>query len=175
MKRKTNIRNVNGQYIMRPTAMLKSPAFAALSLSEHRILFRIEIEHASKGGTANGKLPVTHENFRKFGIHRNIVGPSLRAVCALGFIQITEQGVAAAGAMRTPTQFRITYQRTDAAPATDEWSRITTVEEAARIAAEARANTPKRYKNAGKFPVSLFDKYGSQKVRLEKSISGLRK
>ena len=130
---------------MRPTAMLCSPAYEVLHSSERRMLERIEIELAKHGGKDNGKLPVTHEQFREFRVHRNYVGPGLRALCALGFVEITERGVAAPGTLRSPTLLRLTYRRTKNAPATDEWRRINTIEEAQMIASKARADKPDHY------------------------------
>jgi hypothetical protein len=53
--------------------------------------------------------------------------------------------VAAPGPLRSPTLFRLTYVRTKDAPATDEWRRINTIEEAQMIVSKARANKPKHY------------------------------
>jgi hypothetical protein len=58
---------IEGQFAPRLIEMLRSAAFSVLSLSAHRLLVRIEIELADHGGTDNGKLPVTFEDFRRFG------------------------------------------------------------------------------------------------------------
>jgi hypothetical protein len=50
-RRKTTI---GGRFAWRLTEMLESPAYAALSLSGHRILSRLEIELGNHGGTDNG-------------------------------------------------------------------------------------------------------------------------
>jgi hypothetical protein len=63
----------------------------ALSLAGHRILGRLEIEMAHHGGNDNGRLPVTFDHFVEYGIHRHSIAPGLREVCALGFVEITEQ------------------------------------------------------------------------------------
>ena len=41
---------ISGQFAYRTIAMMESPAFQVLSLSAHRALARIEIEHAHHGG-----------------------------------------------------------------------------------------------------------------------------
>lgn len=64
---------VDGQFSMRLIEMMESPAFRALSLSAHRALSRIEIEHAHHGGLENGNLPVTTEDFIGYGIHHKAV------------------------------------------------------------------------------------------------------
>ena len=83
-----------GQFTMRPIEMLRSPPYRVLSLTGHRILARLEIEHARHGGKDNGKLPITHEDFRQFGIDRKAIAPGLREVYALGFIEQTQRGLA---------------------------------------------------------------------------------
>jgi hypothetical protein len=129
---------------------LESPAFRVLSLSAHRVIARIRIEHAQHGGRENGKLPVTFQDFVDFGIHRNEIAPAIREAEALGFIRITQHGVASNAAFRIPNLFALTHLPTDneRAPATDDWRRIKTFEEAEAIAFEAR-KAPARH---GKFP-----------------------
>jgi hypothetical protein len=141
MKKKTK---KNSQFVMHSAAMLGSPAYRVLSLAGHRILACIEIEHCRHAGKDNGKLPITHENFQEFCIHDHSIGPGLREVEALGFIEITQRGLAGNADHRRPNQFRLTYLPTDGAGATNEWSKIETVREAKAIAMKARANKPTR-------------------------------
>ena len=112
--------------------MLRSPAFWALSLSGHRILARIEIEHASHGGKDNGKLPVTFADFAEYAAtgNRHAIAPAIREACALGFIEVTRRGRAGDGEYRTPNLFRLTYLPTSRRAPTDEWRAIETVEQA---------------------------------------------
>ena len=84
------INQIKGPFVPRTIEMLYSPAFGALSLAGHRILARIEIEHAKHGGRDNGTLPVTFANFEAFGLHRMAIGPGIREVCALGFIEVNK-------------------------------------------------------------------------------------
>jgi hypothetical protein len=104
---------------------------------------RIEIEMASHGGTDNGKLPVTYDDFERYGIHRHAIGPAIREVAALGFVEITEAGRAGNAEWRKPNLFRLTYRHTKYEP-THEWDRVKTLEEAQAIAQAARA--PRRSK-----------------------------
>ena len=87
-------RTINGQFAPRPIEMLRSAAIRVLSLTGHRILARIEIEQARHAGRENGRLPVTHADFREYGIDHNAVGSGLREVVALGFIEQTRRGFA---------------------------------------------------------------------------------
>ena len=66
--------------------MLRCPAYSVLSLSGRRVLDRIEIEMADHGGTDNGKLPVTYDDFERYGIHRHCIGPAIREVVALALL-----------------------------------------------------------------------------------------
>jgi hypothetical protein len=125
--------------------MLESPAWRALSLSAHRVLDRLDVEHRHHGAKENGKLIVTYKQFCSYGIHDRAVAPAIREVIALGFVVRTQKGVAGNADERQPSQYRLTYQPAEGVPGygSDEWRAITTSEEAERLAAEAR-KTPER-------------------------------
>jgi hypothetical protein len=137
---------IGGQFAPRTIRMLRSPAYCALSLSARRVLDRIEIELADHGGADNGRLPVTYDDFERYGIHRHAVGPAIREAVALGFIEITEPGRAGNAEWRKPNHFRLTYRHTKYTP-TDEWEKIKTSEEAEAIARAARAARPQKTKS----------------------------
>ncbi len=149
-KRRTSI---GGQFAPHRIDMLRSPAWRALSLSARRILDRVEIELADHGGMDNGKLPVTYDDFARYGLDRHAIAPAIREVVALGFLEITEPGRAGNADWREPNLFRLTYRNTKYAP-TDEWQKITE-EEAQSIARSARsAPSPKIKNQCGKTPKS---------------------
>jgi hypothetical protein len=133
---------IKGQFSARTIEMMESPAFHALNIHEHRILFRLEIEHAHHGGNDNGRLPVTYDQFVEGGIRRHSIKPSLRAVVALGFVEITEHGRAGNAEWRRPNYFRLTYRYLGRAKPTDEWQHIKTKEQAQAIAEHARGEKP---------------------------------
>jgi hypothetical protein len=118
--------------------MLRSPAWCVLSLSARRVLDRIEIELADHGGMDNGKLPVTYDDFARYGIDRDAIAPAIREVTALGFVEVTEPGRAGNADYRKPNLFRLTYKHSNDAAATHEWKKIT-IEEAKLIARAARS------------------------------------
>jgi hypothetical protein len=125
--------------------MLESPAYRALNLSEHRIIARIRLELARHGGRDNGKLPVTFRDFQEYGVRWNSIAPAIRAAEALGWIRVTQHGVASSEAeFRIPTKFALTHLATDDADkaVTNDWQRIKTIEEAEAVAKEARKNPP---------------------------------
>jgi hypothetical protein len=119
--------------------MLESPAYRALSLSAHRVIDRIAIELCRHAGTMNGRLPVTYDDFERYGIHRHAIGPAIREAAALGFIQITEQGRAGNAEWRKPSLYRLTFCRSDhdVGDGTHEWKKVIE-EQAGAIAAAAR-------------------------------------
>jgi hypothetical protein len=131
----------SGQFLGRALDMLKSPAFRALGLTDLRVLARIEIEHMTHKGVANGRLPVTYSDLVEYGVKRKLVNRSLRRLTALGFIEITHKGRAGNREYRNPSLLRLTYATTfdgkRHVPATDEWRKFTTAEQVASALANA--------------------------------------
>lgn len=158
-KNRPDGRTVRRQKILAPQwawlsiEALELPAYRALSLSGHRVLARIQIEHAHHAGKENGKLPVTFRDFHKFGIHPNSIAPAIREVAALGFIRVTQEGVASSDKEhQIPNMFALTHLATDdgqAAP-TNDWRRHKTTDEAEAAARIARAEAPRNRKFAAK-------------------------
>jgi hypothetical protein len=141
-----------GQFIPRPTAMHESPAYRQLSLSGHRVLGRVECEHGRHGGVDNGNLPVTFADFEAYGIDRHAIAPAIRECVALGFLEITQRGRSGNGEFRSANKFRLTYIVRRGLPATNEWQRITSEEEAKRIALAARASPHGDIDSGGETP-----------------------
>ena len=126
-------------------ALDRNAALARLSRPQsdraRRILDRIEIELASHGGKDNGKLPVTYQNLKDFGIcNRTDIARGKRELCALGFVECT-RGHAGNGEFRRPTLFRLTYLPAYGKGPTHEWRQIETVEEAEKIAKKVRCTS----------------------------------
>ena len=123
--------------------MQESPAFRVLSLSAHRALCRIEIEHCHHAGTANGRLPVTYLDLEAYGISKHAVAPAIRELEALGFMKVTERGRGSNAEWHIPNKFRLTYRPQCYAPyaESNEWRLIKTVERAEQIAEAARQKT----------------------------------
>src|SRR5262249_10791873 len=142
-RRRTNRHTkIAGQFAPRLIEMLESPAYRALSGSAHKILARIEIELGHHGGTENGSLPVTFENFVKYGMDRHSIAPAIRECVILGFLEITEAGRAGNAEFRSPNKFRLTYRATRAEAPTDDWRKIETMEAAKAFATNARKASP---------------------------------
>ena len=99
---------ITGQWSARPIAMQRSYSWRVLSRAAHQCLSRIEIELADHGGNDIDELPVTFDDFVAYGVHRSAIAPALAELEALGFIDITQRGVAARAADdRRPNKFRL--------------------------------------------------------------------
>jgi hypothetical protein len=139
MSKKRN--RLGGQWSPRLIEMLASPAYRVLSMSAHRVISRIEIEHASHGGNENGSLPVTKQDFMDYGMDHDAIAPAIREAEALGFIRM-KRGRGGNADHRQPNRFFLTFAHgcgSRAYPPTHEWRKIKTTEEAQAIAIAARA------------------------------------
>jgi hypothetical protein len=138
---------IGGQFAPLLIDMLRSPAWRVLSLSARRVLNRLEIELAEHGGTDNGRLPTTYDDFERYGIHRHAIAPAIREAVALGFLELTEAGRAGNAEFRRPNRFRLTYRHSAHAEPTHEWKTIDTDEQATHLAAAARAASSGKLEN----------------------------
>jgi hypothetical protein len=131
---------ISGQFAARLIEMMESPAYRVLSLSAHRALSRIEIEWAHHGGQDNGQLPVTFDDFERYGLHRHAIGPALAELEALGFVVITEKGkMARAADYRRPNKFLLTSRPVNkGADQIHKWKMFKTMEEAEAVAEASR-------------------------------------
>jgi hypothetical protein len=121
-----------------------------------RTIEMLRLELADHGGTDNGKLPVTYQDFVQYGIERHAIAPALREVVVLGFIEITERGRAGNAEFRRPSLYRLTYRHTRSLP-TDEWRRIKEDEAEVIARASRAASTSKTESQCGKTPKTVYD------------------
>ena len=56
-----------------------------MSLAARKIVERVAIEHMGHGGTLNGSLIVTYDDFETFGVRRKSIAPAIKKAVALGF------------------------------------------------------------------------------------------
>jgi hypothetical protein len=153
--------------------MLESPAFRALSLAAHRVLLRVEIELAHHGGQDNGRLPVTFDDFERYGIHRHSIAPGIREAVALGFLEITQRGRAGNAEWRQPNLFRLTYRPAKGVYGSDgshEWRKIVE-DEALAIATAARNAKPEKAKLQWRKMPNLAPTKRTEKHRLHSAES----
>lgn len=136
---------IGGNWISYSLLMIESPAQRALSLSAVRVMHRLEVEHMHHGGAENGRLLVTYSQFEEWGLAPNAISPAIRELVALGFIEITEKGCGGNENQRRATRYRLTYvNNKNRALPTNEWEKIKTIEDAERLAAEARTTKDAR-------------------------------
>jgi hypothetical protein len=152
MSKRKRPQSIGGQFAPRLIEMLESPAYRALSLSARRVLDRIEIELAHHGGRDNGGLPVTYDDFWRYGIDRHLIAPAIRELVALKFIEITKPGRAGNAEYRAPNLFRLTYRHTTREGPTDDWRRIATAEQAIALRKKFRTPVGVFTKPSGKNP-----------------------
>lgn len=140
---------IGKQWISYPREMVESPALRVRSPALVLVMHRLEAEHMAHGAAENGKLIVTRRQFQEWGVHRDSIAPAIREGEALGFF-VVNRGHAGVGGNGQAHRFRLTYvnEKHGIAP-THEWSRITTIEEAERIAKEARAEKDQRAQKLG--------------------------
>jgi hypothetical protein len=167
--------SITSQFVPHRIEMIESPAWRALSLSARRVIDRIEIEHGHHGGNDNDRLPVTFDDFENFGISHKSVAPAIREAVALGFTRITERGRPSESDFgRHANKFGLTYlpvrRGTRWHDPTDEWKQIETLEEAERIAQEARAAKDEKAvakaKGKSKKTASQKSDAGGEKIRV---------
>jgi hypothetical protein len=141
---------IDGPFVPHTREMLVSPAWGALTLNDRKVIDRLCIEHMAHAGTENGNLKCTWVDFESYGIRRKSIAQAIRRVEALGFIETMERGRIAKGEFRFPALYRLTFV-TGNLPATNEWQRIKTREEAKAIAKKA-AREGKNKKPGAKTP-----------------------
>ncbi|MEP5423800.1 MAG: hypothetical protein ABJQ21_25410 [Roseibium sp.] len=124
---------IDGPFVAITLEMLESPAWQALGITERRVLDRIELEHLSHGGTQNGKLIVTYDNFVRYGVSRKGISKALHVLEELGFLEVTVWGRGANGEARRASKYRLTAATGNLEP-TNEWRQIKT-----KIEAKTRA------------------------------------
>jgi hypothetical protein len=141
--------------------MLESPGYRLLNLTARRILDRVEVELARHAGYDNHNLPITYDQLIAYGARRNKIITAIKTLKALGYITI-QYGRGGNADYRRPSKFGLTYRYTrvrfgDAIPATDDWQRIKTTEEALEIVRQiASSDIDHRYDiRRGKIETSL--------------------
>jgi hypothetical protein len=127
--------------------LYESHAYAALS--PYDVVAYLALLRVLKGSN-NGDLSLPLSRAKKCGIHHpRTLARSLRALCAVGLVAITRKGGCTRGGQRLATLYRMTDRECyeipskflEAMPATNEWKRITSVQQALELidAAENRA------------------------------------
>jgi hypothetical protein len=121
--------------------MLDSSAWRALSGNAMKVIMRIALEHLKHGGLENGKLPVTYQDFVKWGARKNSVREAQLVAIHLGWIERTSIGeVPWHGDIRSPSTFGLTWlPRYDGAPPSNQWASFRTELDAKAAIRHAKA------------------------------------
>ena len=137
--------------------VFRSPAFSALS--PHDVLAYLALLSELKGYN-NGDLSLPLTRSRKCGInHHMTLARSLRALCAVGLIELTRKGGSTKGGQRLPNLYRMTDRECYDIPAkfleakkeTNEWKKVSTVQQGRDLitAIEATAKAKQEKKALG--------------------------
>jgi hypothetical protein len=129
------------QFNARPIEMMESPAYRVLSRAARMVIDRVCIELAHHGGNDNGKLIVTYDQFADYGLHRAMAASGIREACALGLLEVPQQGRRGAGQYRYANEFLIPWAPCNSrtiAELTHPWRKFQTMEAAQEIAEAAR-------------------------------------
>ena len=114
-----------GAFVWFTRELLELQAWGTMSLAARKIVERVAIEHMGHGGTLNGSLIVTYDDFETFGVRRKSIAPAIKKAVALGFLDVTGKGHRSHGIGRRPSTYGITWlPRCDGTPASNRWRKI---------------------------------------------------
>src|SRR5262245_13126676 len=135
-KRKNKI---SEQFVYYTREMIGSPAYRALSLQGRKVIRRLELEHMAHGGRDNGKLPCRYQDFISYGCRRHGLSAALIEVEALGFTKTMSLGTRAYGNVPgKASTFLLTYLPTADGPSTNDWKKLSSIEDARAAVATAQ-------------------------------------
>jgi len=135
---------IQGQFRYHTIDLVGSPVWRALSLSERRILDRIDIELASHGGRHNGDLIITRRDFAAFGVSPKAQLRGIAGLVALGLISWKPGHASPDPAHGRAARFGILYRATRDGTADEQWRRFKTPAEVKTTLARARAGVEAR-------------------------------
>jgi hypothetical protein len=126
-------------WIWQTMEMLESPAWRAMPPVARKIVDRVALEHLYHGCNENGLLPVTYDDFKKYGIRDGSQSFGISVAVALGWIDIAEPGHRGAADVRRAARYALTWvDRHDGVPRTNRWKRFQTLAEAKAVIAKVR-------------------------------------
>ena len=111
---------------------------AQVTLDKKRWL--LAFAYPAFGDRPVGEVPVTYDDFQRYGMDRQAIAPAIREAEALGFIEVTEHGRAGNAEWRKPNLFRLTFRASKGVhgDGTHDWRKVSSDEEASVIAKRAR-------------------------------------
>jgi hypothetical protein len=121
--------------------ILESAAWRALPGNAMKVVLRIGLEHLKHGGVENGNLPVTYQDFVRWGVRRNSIHEAQLVAIHLGLVDRTSIGeVPWRGDIRRPSTFGLTWlPQHNGIPPSNRWTRIRTDLDAKQAIGHAKA------------------------------------
>jgi hypothetical protein len=135
---------IQGQFRYHTIDFVASPVWRALSLSERKILDRIDLELASHGGRDNGDLIITRRDFADFGVSPKAQLRGIAGLVALGPIKWMPGHASPDPAHGRAARFGILYRSTLNGPSEEQWRRFKTIDEVKATLTRARAKVEAR-------------------------------
>jgi hypothetical protein len=127
------VNRLEGPFVPLTQKLLASPVWGVLTLADHKVLYRMCLEHMAHGGRENGRLFCTYNDFVKYGVRRAAIPDAIRRLEAFGLIEVVQRGRITRAGFKHPAIYRLTFVQGNIA-ATDEWKRVSDVETARRLA-----------------------------------------
>jgi hypothetical protein len=126
-------------FVWQTREMLESPAMRVMSLTAHRLVQRIMIEHMAHSGRENGNLICTYNDFETYGVRRNSIAVAITEADALGWIKVVKRGHFAVSEFREPSLYRIEWlPDKDARPASNRWKNLKSLDDAREVVRRSR-------------------------------------
>lgn len=102
--------------------LLESDAWRTAPINTRRVVERVALEHMAHAGTMNGKLVCTYTDFAQYGVAKRYTPGAIADAGARGLVNKTQQGSAAPGIDRWPSQYALGWlPMHDGAAAPNRW------------------------------------------------------
>jgi hypothetical protein len=111
-------------WIWETAEFLDSISLRSLSVNAHRAYIRIKSEHVAHAGQENGRLIVTHDDFRNAGMNGDLVADAIDELIFKGLIRVA-RGRSGNGTPHPNLYCLTSYPTHDSVPATNDWKGVT--------------------------------------------------
>jgi hypothetical protein len=106
-----------GPWVAHSAELISSPAWRARSIHVVRLLDRLELEHCNHGGSQNGYLTVTYDQFVEWALGRRFIKRAIEEALQLRLL-IAYPGLYRGGNRRNPSRYQLTYLKSKFVPTT---------------------------------------------------------
>jgi hypothetical protein len=111
-------------WIWETAEFLDCVSLRSLSVNAHRAYIRIKSEHVAHAGQENGRLIVTHDDFRNAGMNGDLVADAIDELIFKGLIRVA-RGRSGNGTPHPNLYSLTSYPTHDSLPATNDWKGFT--------------------------------------------------